>query len=131
MSNFIFNPRSVFSGKTEKETETNDYYTLVGQEDFIDDEGSAKKNKDGDKVFAKKSLRKDGSVKYTIRLSNSGKFYNPISIYGSENEITFLNRICRGNKKFKEVNEKTFAWYIKFLNTKNTSWLFNAERETE
>jgi hypothetical protein len=131
MSNFIFNPRSVFSSKTEKEAETNDYYTLVGQEDFVDEEGSARKNKDGDKVFAKKILRKDGSVKYTIRLSNSGKFYNPISIYGSESEITFLNRICRGNKKFKEVNEKTFAWYIKFLNTKNTSWLFNAERETE
>ena len=35
------------------------------------------------------------------------------------------------NEKFKEVSEKTLNLYVKFLQTKNISWLTNAEREAE
>lgn len=133
MENHIFNPNSLFSDQNKKVTQNLGLYTLVGQEDYLDSEGNAQINADGDenKVFAKKTTLKDGSIKYTIRLSNNNKLYNPISIYGVEQESIFLNRVCRSNKKFKEVNEKAFSWYLKFLNSKNTSWLYNAERETE
>lgn len=132
MTNFIFNPDSVFSKDVSSTTEDEDCFTVIGYEDFIDNTGNARiKQENIDKIFAKKTLRKNGSIKYLIRLANNGKLYNPVSIYGKETEATFLNRICRSDKKFKEVNEKTFNWYIKFLNTKNTSWLYNAEREME
>jgi len=106
---------------------------MIGYEDYLDANGHARINnpKDIKKIFAQKNILENGTTKYTIKLSNNNKLYNPASIYGSEESRTFLDRICRSNKKFKEVNEKAFKWYIKFLNTKNVSWLHNAEREIE
>lgn len=133
MSDFIFNPNSVFSSsKSDLDKEVIECYTIIGLEDNQDSFGNPKTSPENEeKIFAKKTVRKDGTAKYSIRLSNNGKLYNPISIYGAETELKFLDRICRSDKKFKEVNEKTFTWYIKFLSTKNISWLYNAEREME
>jgi hypothetical protein len=66
-----------------------------------------------------------------IRLDSNNKFFNPVSIYGTEKNKTFLDRICRSNQKFSEVSEKVFSLYTKFLSTKNILWLNNAEREAE
>jgi hypothetical protein len=54
-----------------------------------------------------------------------------MSIYGQENNSTFLDRVCRASGKFKDVNYKTFDLYVNFLKTKNVAWLHNAEREAE
>lgn len=131
--NFIFNPSSLFSKKNHDNNEDVLLYTMVGYEDYFDNSGHARIENQNDtkKIFAQKNILKNGSTKYLIKLSNNNKLYNPISIYGLEEKKTFLDRICRSNKKFKEVNEKAFKWYIKFLNTKNISWLYNAEREIE
>lgn len=133
MTDFIYNPNSVFSSDqnfTNKESV--EYFTIIGLEDHTDTDGYPRvREENEEKIFAKKSSRKDGTPKYSIRLSNNGKLYNPVSIYGKETELKFLDRICRSDKKFKEVNEKTFLWYMKFLSTKNISWLYNAEREME
>lgn len=132
MNNFIFNPKSLFSSAKKIDNTDEKLYTLTGYEDTKDNNGYATISKsDSDKIFAKQTLRKDGTTKYLVRLSNNGKLFNPLSIYGIEQDNSFLNRVCRSNKKFREVNEKTFSWYIKFLNTKNIAWLNNAEREME
>lgn len=130
MDNFIFKPSSLFSKKTNKE-EVVEYYTVRGNESFIDEANKPRVNTENNSVLAKKTIRKNGTTKYSIRLGNNGKFYNPVSIYGQEKTHTFLNRICRSNDRFKEVSPKVFDMYIEFLNTKNVSWLINAEREHE
>lgn len=130
MDNFIFKPNSLFSKKVNAE-ESVEFYTLRGNEAFVDESNLPRVSTDNDSVLAKKTTRKNGTIKYSIRLGNNGKFYNPVSIYGQEKTHTFLNRICRSNDKFKEVSPKVFSMYLEFLNTKNTSWLINAEREHE
>lgn len=133
MSDFIYNPSSLFvNKKTEDSNVDEQLFTLIGHEDFIDSVGLAQVcSSNNDKIFAKQMSRKDGSTKFMVRLASNGKLFNPLSIYGIEQDNSFLNRVCRSNKKFREVNQKTFSWYLKFLNTKNIAWLNNAEREME
>lgn len=106
------------------------YYTLIGEENFLQD-GHAMREHDDDRVYAKRIQRKDGSFKNLIKLTKNSKLYNPMSIYGQEKNSNFLDRTCKSNIKFKIVNDKAFEWYLKFLSTKNISWLYNAEREIE
>lgn len=128
MSNFIFSPNT----DTNQTDTNNQYYCVMGSQDFIDDEGNPRVNKDNDKrILAKKILREDGSVRYSIKLTSSGKMQNPISMYGVEKNSSFLDRVCRSDKKFKDVSYKTFEMYTNFLKTKNIAWLHNAEREAE
>jgi len=108
-----------------------EFYTLYGQEDFLDNDNNPRcESENSDKVYAKRSHRDDGSIKYSIKLDSNGKIYNPISIYGVSKITSFLDRICRSQNKYKEVNEKAFSMYLKFLKTKNVAWLHNTERET-
>jgi hypothetical protein len=131
MDNFIFNPESKYSSENIDEDIVAEFFTLSGMEDFLDTEDYPRAKVESDSVFAKRTKRKNGTTKYTIRLSNTGKLYNPVSILGQETNNSFLNRVCRSNNKFAEVNQKVFNWYVKFLQTKNVAWLNNAEREKE
>ena len=133
MSNFIFTSNnSIFNNNKDTENTQEIAYTITGMEDECDGNGCPiLKDKDSDNSFAKKIIRKNGTTKFLIRLSSNGKLFNPMSIYGLEKDKTFLDRICRSNSKFKEVNHKVFDLYIKFLQSKNISWLNNAEREAE
>jgi hypothetical protein len=131
MDNFIFNPESKYSSENIDEDIVAEFFTLSGMEDFLDKEDYPRAKVESDSVFAKRTKRKNGTTKYTIRLSNTGKLYNPVSILGQETNNSFLNRVCRSNNKFAEVNQKVFNWYVKFLQTKNVAWLNNAEREKE
>ena len=131
MDNFIFNPESKYSSENIDEEIVAEFFTLSGMEDFLDEDDLPQTKTETDSVFAKRTKRKNGTTKFTIRLSNNGKLYNPVSILGQEINHSFLNRVCRSNNKFAEVNQKVFNWYVKFLKTKNVAWLHNAEREKE
>lgn len=125
----IFTNNNVFEQKIVEEKEF--FYTSLGEQDFLDNE-IPMRNQEDENVYAKKIIRSNGSIKYMIRLDYSAKFFNPFSIYDKEDQrqsIEFLNSVCRNNKKFKEVSSKVFDLYLHFLVSKNTSWLFNAERE--
>lgn len=131
----FFVPESIYSKQETKHdnNETVVFYTVSGQEDYLSESFPAKKI-ESDKVYAKKTLRKDNSIKYSIKTSRDGKLFNPIPYYDedktSSNE-NFLDRVCKSNEKFKAVSAKTFDLYLMFLKTKNIAWLKNAERETE
>jgi hypothetical protein len=133
MSEFIFsNDSSIFNTKKDSDDTKEISYTLTGTEDHCDENGCPIiKDNESEGVFAKKILRKNGTAKFMVRLGSNGKLFNPVSIYGLEKDKTFLDRICRSNSKFKEVNHKVFDLYVKFLQSKNISWLNNAEREAE
>ena len=130
MDNFIFKPNSLFNAKSN-DSEIAEYYTFADLGDFIDTDGNNRAKEENDSVVAKKTTRKNGSIKYTIRLGNDSKLCNPASIYDNKQDHTFLDRICRSNDRFKQVNLKVFNLYLQFLKTKNTAWLNNAERENE
>ena len=125
MSNFIFehNP-----GK--KEISDIKYYTMIGTEDYVDDDGYPRTNNENNHNVVAKAITKDnGKIRYTIKIGTNNKLMNPISIYGKEKESAFLDSVCRASNKFIDVNLKIFELYLNFLKTKNTSWLYNAERE--
>jgi hypothetical protein len=132
MSDFIYTPKSLFTTNSDKnETVETEFFTSKDSADFIDEQGYPRSKSDSNSVFAKKNIRKNGSHKYSIRMGNNGKFFNPFSIYDKEHDNIFINKICRSSDKFKEVNIKVFGFYMEFLNTKNIAWLNNAERENE
>jgi hypothetical protein len=126
MDDFIFSAKS---NSTNNKNSPNEFYTIVGNDDYLDSNGSPRLETESDKVCAKKLYRADGSLRFYIRLANNNSVYNPISLYGDEKPNTFLDRVVRSGFKFKEVNEKVFKMYLGFLKTKNVAWLHNAERE--
>jgi hypothetical protein len=133
MENFTsINNNSIYSSSHNNNQATSILaYTLSGEIDIEDNDVNLLVTSNGEQICAKTISRIDGSIKHMIRIDSNNKFYNPISIYGTENNKTFLDRICRSNQKFREVSEKTLNFYVKFLQSKNILWLNNAEREAE
>lgn len=120
----------MYQNTTQNDNSNDAYYTIVGQEDFVDNESNPRINAESsDKVLAKKMARSDGTYRYMLKLDRGGKVYNPLSIYGENQATSFLDRVCRSQNKFKDVNPKAFSMYINFLRTKNIAWLHNTERE--
>lgn len=129
----IFDQNSLFQQTKTPRDDKSIFYTVRGEENCEHNSLPCRDTED-DKVYAKAIPRNNGSTKFMIRLDYSAKLFNPLSIYDStEKETTrannFLNSVCRNNKRFKEVNEKTFQLYLKFLDSGNVLWLHNAERE--
>mgnify|MGYP003333029329 CR=1 FL=1 len=128
----IFQPSHIFSSQRQEDTEeVYVFYTMAGNEDFLDQDSFPRLKQDGQDVYAKKTTRIDGSIKYLIRTGLDKKLYNPISPIDKESNRQFLDRVSRSNDRFRSVNQKVFDWYLRFLQTKNTAWLYNAEREAE
>lgn len=123
MEDFIFTPE-----KTKPEL-SEEFYTLSGCEDFFDKQNQPRKKEFCSETYAKKIIRDDGSVRYSVRFDTNGKLFNPISMYENKQNQTFLDRVCRSSEKFKNVSYKVFDLYVNFLRTKNIAWLNNAERE--
>jgi hypothetical protein len=114
-----------------KTNTANKFYTMSGQEDYLDQELNPRLKKDNDKTVAKALSRADSSsYKYLIKIGAYGKIYNPISIYDPDaKQPKFMTRVRKSEWEFKEVSPKVFDHYINFLRTKNMSWFNNAERE--
>jgi hypothetical protein len=66
---------------------------------------------------------------FKVKIDKNGKLYNPLN----DNNTYGLNKRDKNTKdpifKFVQVNENCFNLYIKFLKTKQTSFLISAERE--
>lgn len=127
MDNFIFSGAK----NVIQQTPSVEYYTVSGMEDFCDDNQLPRVNNDSDKVYAKKTIRDDGTIKYSIKLSLNSKLYDPVSQITNESNKNFLDNTVRGDNRFKSVSPKVFDLYTSFLKTKNNSWLLNAQREDE
>lgn len=125
----------IFQQKIRKQNTVNVYYTHIDLYDekncveHLDENSNVQVAEDSKKVLARKIQRDDGSVKYSIKLDNSARLFNPGSIFSSNQYTNFLDTVCRRSNKFKDVSEKTFSMYLKFLKTKNIAYLHNAERE--
>lgn len=125
----------IFEQKIRKQDSADAYYTYVDlfdqndKSEYLDENSNIRVPEDSKKVLARKIQRDDGSIKYSIKLDSTARLFNPGSIFNTDKHSTFLDTVCRRSNKFKDVSEKTFSMYLKFLKTKNTAYLHNAERE--
>lgn len=128
MDDFIFTNNRITSTKQEPSIE---YYTVSGQEDFFDNDQIPRLANDSDKVYAKKTVRDNGTVRYSIKLSLNNKLYDPTMQYETKRTKSFLDSTVRDENRFKNVSPNVFNLYLAFLKTKNVAWLHNAQREDE
>lgn len=113
-------------------------FTLLGQQDHLDDDGFPICSIANDnRVYAKKikdkknrTINKDNTFSFYIKSYPNNRILNPIQIHSLQNNSSsYVDRICKGNLSFIEVNESIFSKYINFLKTKNITWLNMAQRE--
>jgi hypothetical protein len=127
----------------KKETDAEQFYCLFGLEDFIDAEGCPRiRDADSPQISAKKIQNKKPKhfnstsqyFRYYIKCDPNNKLFNPIKIYSSVSnkpKSKFVDKVCKSEWSFKEVDKFIFDKYIQFLLTKNISWLKEAERDSK
>ena len=118
-----------FQNNAKQPDKTYQYFTILGDHEFLDDNGNPRTNTENNKVVAKSVTTDNKSPRYYLKVGTYGKLYNPIGLYSEGQNSKFLSKIGRKQFEFKEVNQKIFDLYINFLTTKNLAWLNNAERE--
>lgn len=123
---FIFHQRN--HSETKRETQ---YYSMIGDHDFLDDDNRPRSNTENSKVVAKSIKVEDRPKRFYLKVGNHGRIFNPIGLFSEGTNTKFLSKIGRKEWEFKEVNQKVFDMYINFLTTKNIAWLTNAEREMQ
>lgn len=115
------------------------FYTLIGYENFIDEDGFPRSSIEDSSVCARaiknkqgKKFNSDIQYRFYIKTDPNKNIYNPIEIYSSikdKQSNSFLNKICKAEQVFTEVTPQVFGLYINFLKTKNIRWLNEAQRE--
>jgi len=127
---------------TNPNQQEDQFYCLMGNEDFIDDNGFPRSYSHTDNtvakiVFNKKpkhfiDTNKRSYGKYYIKLDPNSKIFNPKKILSSieeKNSLNFINSVCKKEWAFQEVTPQIFQKYIMFLKTQNLSWLKDAQRD--
>lgn len=123
-SDFMF-----FQNNSKQPNKIYQYFTILGDHEFLDDNGNPRTKEENNKVVAKSVTTDSHPPRYYVKVGTYGKLYNPIGLYSEGQNAKFLSKIGRKQFEFKEVNQKIFDLYINFLTTKNLAWLNNAERE--
>ena len=118
-----------FQNNTDPPNKIYEYYTIIGDHDYLDEDKRPRAKEENNKVVAKTSTTDNKPTRYYIKVGTYGKIYNPIGLYSEGHNAKFLSKIGRKQYEFKEVNQNIFNLYVNFLTTKNTAWLNNAERE--
>jgi len=125
--NCIFTPNQNSKTKVANESDIQ-YFTILGDHDFIDSNNRPQAKEESKNVVAK-SINKNGIHKLYIKVGTYGKIFNPMGLFSEGKSQKFIAKIGRKEFEFKEVNPKIFDLYLNFLSTKNIAWLNNAERE--
>jgi hypothetical protein len=123
----------IFTQDLEKEQKENsdtyiEYYTLLGNHDYIDTNNKPCSKEENKNTLAKCVIR-NGSKKFYIKTGAYGRIFNPMGMFSEGKSDKFISKIGKKEFEFKQVNQKIFDMYLNFLSTKNLAWLNNAERE--
>lgn len=128
MEDYLFVPNQKIADHLSKQKETAKYYTAIGNQEFLDDDGYPRVDSGSKKIFAK-SVAYNGREKFYIKVGVYGKIFNPIGMYSEGKENKFLSKIGKDEFQLKQVGPVVFEFYLNFLRTKNIAWLNNAQRE--
>ena len=124
---------------TDEETTEGYFYTIKGQETFIDKQNFPRINgdlttvKEDSKVFAYKvqytNPNGHESEKYYVKRGKHGRLFNPIGLFSEGNSGKIMKHSGKLEWTLQSVNQKCFDYYINFLRTRNEAHLSNAERQ--
>tara|TARA_R110000824_G_scaffold273457_1_gene461944 strand:+ start:169 stop:561 length:393 start_codon:yes stop_codon:yes gene_type:complete len=104
------------------------FYTMFGKHEWLDEEGFPRAHSESLDTHAK-SIVDENKSKFFVKRGRYGKLFNPIGIFSEGTSGKQLRHAGRPEWQFKEASKETFDFYIRFLKTKNSAWLHNAERE--
>ena len=123
--------------------ESNKYYTLIGNQDFLDDNNYPRTSTESNKTYAKCCLSKKpkriasqsnlgvdkDSYKYYIAVNSNKEAYSPTNT--NQPKANFVSRVCKDSKDYKlhSVNAYIFNKYIAFLKTGNNRALIDINRD--
>lgn len=128
----------IFSTKLKFEEK---YYSLIGDHDFIDDNGHPRIiDGNNNKIVAKTiKNKKQRSVvsnniyeSYYIKVNSKLQVYNPIkrlTTIVDKPKDNFIDKVCKDEWKFKEVDKIIFDKYINFLSSKEERCIKDIERD--
>tara|TARA_Y100000310_G_scaffold303187_1_gene341286 strand:- start:67 stop:489 length:423 start_codon:yes stop_codon:yes gene_type:complete len=83
--------------------------------------------------YAKRvTISGEGGTRYKlyVKFGLDGFMYNPWGLYSEGTNNKMAKHSGKMAWAFRQVNDKSFSYYLDFLRTRNTAWLNNAERET-
>ena len=112
--------------------ENSKFYTSYQYKEFVDEDDNYRVKSSNNKVFAKaikSGLSRDMTVKgaqhykYYIRCYANKSAFDPFPKYTiSDNKNSFIDKICRPETLYTEVNQSIFNNYLNFLKTENAQW---------
>ena len=109
-----------------------EYYTIIGNHDYLDDDSNPMLNDPDDgKLMAEKIIYSDGRAAFYVKVGTYGKLFNPIGMFSEGRIKKYMAKFGKKEWTLKKVNPKVFSYYVSFLRTKNLAWFNNAEREME
>lgn len=129
---------NIDSFKINTQTKDSYYYTSVGEESFLDNDGFPEQKEESSHTYAKKIKNKKSknllgknTFSFYIKAYGYKKLYNPYHQHTIEkiNKPTKIENICKNTEYFLEVNEYVFKKYLNFLKTQNKSWLAEAQKD--
>jgi hypothetical protein len=119
-------------------TETK-YYTIPSCQDYQDDDGYPRSENDNHQVFAmaikenkgKNILQRNPNhFRYYVKIEPNKSLHNPFGGHSVPvKNKSFIDRVCKVENTFMEVNQSVFNKYINFLKTQNNKWFTDASRE--
>lgn len=113
------------------------YYTIIDQQDFLDKENNPCKSGVSDQVYAKAILNKkprhisDKKIYYTYYaiMNPKNELFNPIQLHTTiKDKSNFIDKVCKSEWSFREIDKSVFDTYVDFLRTKNIRLLQKANR---
>jgi hypothetical protein len=118
------------------------FYTTKNHSEFQDAQGFYRTKEDNDTVFAKAirdKLSKNITnqtryYSYYIKASPNRILHDARNLYvaeKSEENHSYINSVCKSGQDFIQVSEAVFIKYLNFLQTENTQWLNQAQREVK
>ena len=79
------------------------------------------------KCYAKQYCFSNGQNKYYVKFGPDGKMFNPWGMYSEGTESKSVRN--ESYWRFRKTTKKCFDFYLRFLQSRNSGWLKNAERE--
>jgi len=110
------------------EQNTTLYFCSEPNSEFVDENNRYRCN--GEENSVAKITHLHSSIIHYVKISNYGKLLDPYSKLAVSDEFNHAKKkLIKETYQFKTTNRIVFDMYIKYLNTKNTKWLLQAERE--
>lgn len=118
-----------------------EYYTLIGKESFLDQDGFPRTSENSSVIYAKaiknkktKNLQNSNiHYRYFVLADKNNILYNPIVLHSVDDSNShtydFINEVCKNGLDFKEVPYNIFKNYLSFLKTSSKKFLTQAQRD--